>query len=155
MMIEQALTISLPESYKRAVVPFRIPALAGNTDYPLWDDAQRLVEFNRQLRAGSLLRPAWPPHLFAVGNPHGDELIALATRSPDGPVWWLDHGVVDSQSSYQSSQHYCGGRTGQRFSSAWIRQIVPGRGGGPADPPWRFNPGSSVFERMIYKTRVS
>jgi len=35
-MIEQELGIALPESYKRAVVPFRIPALAGNTDYQLW-----------------------------------------------------------------------------------------------------------------------
>ena len=100
-MIEQALGISLPQSYKRAVVPFRIPSLAGNTDYPLWDDAKRLIELNKQLRAGRRMRPAWPSHLFAVGDPHGDEMIALDTRSPEGPVWWLDHGVVDSKESYQ------------------------------------------------------
>jgi hypothetical protein len=112
-MIEQELGIALPESYKRAVVPFRIPALAGNKDYALWDDAHQLVQFNRQLRAGSRTRPAWPPHLFAVGNPHGDELIALDTRSPEGPVWWLDHGVVDSKSSYQSHAQF----------SVWVEEF--------------------------------
>jgi hypothetical protein len=101
-MIERELGISLPESYKRAVVPFRIHSLVGNTDYQLWDDAKRLVELNRRLRTGSRTRPAWPPHLFAVGDPHGDELIALDTRSADGPVWWLDHGMVDGEASYQS-----------------------------------------------------
>ena len=105
-MMEQALSISLPEYYKRAVVPFRIPSLAGNTDYQLWDDAKRLVELNKQLRTGSRTRPAWPPHFFAVGNPHDDEMIALDTRSPDGPVWWLDHGIVDSKASYQSHSKF-------------------------------------------------
>jgi len=105
-LIERKLAISLPESYWRAVCPFRIPALAGNTDYQLWDDAQRLIELNRQLRAGSPTRPAWPSHLFAVGDPHGDELIAMDTRSSDGPVWWLDHGCVDSKASYQSHSKF-------------------------------------------------
>src|SRR5258706_10531242 len=100
-MIEQALSITLPESYKQAVVPFRVRTLAGNTDYQLWDDAQQIITLNRELRAGSRFRPAWPPHLFAVGDPRGDELIALDTRSTDGPVWWLDHGMVDGKASYQ------------------------------------------------------
>jgi len=85
-MIERELGIALPESYRRAVVPFRIPALAGNTDYQFWDEPNSLVELNRKLRAGSRTRPAWPAHLFAVGDPHGDEMIALDTSSVDGPV---------------------------------------------------------------------
>jgi SMI1/KNR4 family protein SUKH-1 len=101
-LIEHELAITLPESYKRAIVPFRIPAMVGNTDLQLWDDAQHLITLNRELRAGSRFRPAWPAHLFAVGDPHGDELIALDTRTPDGPVWWLDHGLVASDSSYES-----------------------------------------------------
>src|SRR5689334_14955276 len=106
VMIEQALSISLPESYKRAVVPFRIPALVGNTDYQLWDDANGLVELNRQLRVGSRTRPPWPAHLFAIGDPHGDELIALDTRLTEGPVWWLDHGMVENKTSYQSHSKF-------------------------------------------------
>lgn len=104
--IERELGINLPEAYKHAVTPFAIPALVGNTEYQLWDDARRLVELNLELRAGSRFRPAWPPHLFAVGDPHGDELIALDIRSPDGPVWWLDHGMVGNKSSYQSHSKF-------------------------------------------------
>lgn len=100
--LERELGITLPAAYKQAVSPFCIPALAGNTTHALWDDAPRLVELNLKLQAGSTYRPAWPTHLFAVGNPYGDELIAIDTRTPDGPVWWLDHGVVDSKASYQS-----------------------------------------------------
>jgi len=101
-LIEHELALTLPESYKQSLVPFRIPAMAGNDDTRLWDDAQRLVALNKELRAGDHNRPAWPGHLFAVGDPHGDEIIAIDTRSPAGPVWWLDHGLVNSKSSYQS-----------------------------------------------------
>ena len=100
--LERELGITLPAAYKQAVVPFCLPALAGNTTYALWDDATRLVELNLKLQAGSQIRPAWPTHMFAVGNPYGDELVAIDTRTPDGPVWWLDHGMVDSKASYQS-----------------------------------------------------
>jgi hypothetical protein len=106
--IQRELAITLPESYKRAVVPFRIPAMAGNTDSQLWDDAERLVTLNRELRAGSRFRPAWPEHLFAVGDPRGDEIIALDTRNPDGAVWWLDHGMVDHENSYESHSRFAG-----------------------------------------------
>ena len=105
-LIERALAIRLPESYKRALVPFRIPAMCGNTDFQLWDDAQRLIALNRELRDGSRFRPAWPLHLFAVGDPHGDELIAIDTRTPEGAVWWLDHGLVGSDTSYLSHPRF-------------------------------------------------
>lgn len=101
-LIERELGLTLPESYKQGLVPFRIPALAGNVDSLLWDDAQRLIALNQELRNGDNNRPAWPAHLFAVGDPHGDEIIAIDTRSPAGSVWWLDHGLVNSKSSYQS-----------------------------------------------------
>lgn len=104
--IERELAITLPESYGRALVPFGIPALEGNTEYQLWDDARRLVELNRELRAGSRFRPAWPHYLFAVGYPHGDEMIAVDTRLPEGPVWWLDHGIVGHPASYMSHTRF-------------------------------------------------
>jgi len=104
--LERELGITLPAAYKKAVVPFCIPALAGNTTHALWDDAPRLVELNLKLQAGTQLRPAWPPHMFAVGNPYGDELVAIDTRTADGPVWWLDHGMVDSKASHQSHARF-------------------------------------------------
>lgn len=105
-LIERELAITLPECYRRAVVPYCILAMAANTDSLLWDDAQQLIALNRELRRGSRFRPAWPAHLFAVGDPHGDELIALDTRTSEGPVWWLDHGMVDSKSSYESHPRF-------------------------------------------------
>jgi hypothetical protein len=59
-----------------------------NTDYQLWDDARRLVALNRELRSGTYTRflPAWPLHFYDVGDPHGDEMIAIDIRNPAGPV---------------------------------------------------------------------
>lgn len=106
VFIERELMVVLPESYKCAVVPFRIPALIGNTDYELWDDAASLVELNREFRAGSRWRPPLPSYLFVVGDPHGDEIIAMDIRSPEGSVWWLDHGMIDHEASYQSHARF-------------------------------------------------
>jgi hypothetical protein len=105
-LIERELGIILPDSYKRALVPFPIPALVGNTDYPLWDDAQALIRLNRDLRKGTRFSPAWPTHFFAIGDPHGDELIAIDLRAPNAPVWWLDHGFIDSKKNFQSHARF-------------------------------------------------
>ncbi|EEF62882.1 SMI1/KNR4 family protein [Pedosphaera parvula] len=105
-LIESELGITLPDSYKRAVVPFPISALVGNTDYELWDDAQALIKLNRGLRNGAHLRPAWLPHFFAIGDPRGDELIAIDLRDANAPAWWLDHGLLDSKASYQSHARF-------------------------------------------------
>jgi len=104
--IERELEIKLPDSYKSALVPFRIPAMYGNTDHLLWDDAEGIVRINRERRAGSKYCPAWPPYMYAVGYPQSDEMIAIDTRDPEGPVWWLDHGVVDHDASYQSHARF-------------------------------------------------
>jgi hypothetical protein len=130
--IERALAITLPETYKHALVPFRIPALIGNTEYELWDDAERLVVLNRKLRAGSRFRPAWPRYLFAVGNPHADVLIAVDTREPDGPVWWLDHGLIDHPATYVS--HSCFKDWVEEFYRD-VRQDLVGDGYDPERAP--------------------
>jgi SMI1 / KNR4 family (SUKH-1) len=142
--IEHELGITLPESYLHAVMPFRIPAMAGNTDSQLWDDAQCIINLNQELRNGSRFRPAWPTHLFALGDPHGDELIALDVRTHDGPVWWFDHGVVDSDSSYQ---------THPRFAD-WadefyrnIRSDLAGDGYDPEGTPEALNAAQSKSAR--------
>jgi hypothetical protein len=43
--IEHELGITVSESYLHAVMPFRIPAMAGNTDSQLWDDAHSMDRF--------------------------------------------------------------------------------------------------------------
>ncbi len=104
--IESELNLKLPDSYRSALVPYRIPARYGNTDELLWDDAQALVRLNREKRQGSRWSPPWPPYMYSVGDPHGDEMIAIDTRDPDGPVWWLDHVNVDHDASYKTSERF-------------------------------------------------
>jgi SMI1 / KNR4 family (SUKH-1) len=133
-LIERELGITLPDSYKRALVPFPIPALVGNTDYQLWDDAPALIKLNRDLRKGANFRPAWPLHFFAVGDPHGDELIAIDLRDPNAPVWWLDHGLVDSKASYQSHTRFTDWL--QEFNSD-LRSDLKGDGYNPDGTPER------------------
>lgn len=107
-LIERELGIVLPESYKRAVMPFGLPALIGNTAYQLWDDAQSLIALNRELHSVTYSRwiPAWPGHFYAVGDRHGDEMIAVALRDSEGPVWWPDHGFVEHESSSLSHDRF-------------------------------------------------
>lgn len=105
-LIERELAITLPAAYRQAVVPFRIPALAGNTEERLWDDAHALIRLNREMRTGSKWCPPWPEYYYAIGDPHGDELHALDLRTPEGAVWELDHGNVDSADSFQSHERF-------------------------------------------------
>jgi hypothetical protein len=88
--IETALGISLPDVYRRLVVPFPIPAYAGNTDSALWDDPDALIAFNRELRTGYYSVPPWPEHMFALGRDDGGCANAIDVRDPMGPVWWAD-----------------------------------------------------------------
>ncbi len=104
--IERELNLRLPDSYRSALVPYRIPALYGNTDYLLWDDAEALIRLNREQRKGSRWISAWPPYMYAVGDPHGDEMIAIDTRDPEGPVWWLDHGNLEHEASYLTEARF-------------------------------------------------
>lgn len=130
--IERSLAIKLPESFRTAVVPFGVPALQGNTDYELWDDAAALVELNQKLRAGSRFCPAWPAHFFAVGDPHGDELITIDLRQPEGAVWWFDHGIIDASGSYNLPGTF--GEWAQEFYQN-IRDDFKGDGHDPDGSP--------------------
>jgi hypothetical protein len=97
--IEQALKIQLPESYRGAMVPFPVPAAAGNSDFGLWDDAGRLIALNQELRRGAPggVKP-WPPHFFALGHA-GDGCPYALDLSQGDAVWWVDHGYLDNPSS--------------------------------------------------------
>jgi hypothetical protein len=89
-VIERGLGIRLPDSYRRKLDPFPIPSLSANRDTELWDDAEALVRYNRQLRENSR---SWPEHLFVIGRNEGDSALrAIDLRAPEvAPVWWIDH----------------------------------------------------------------
>jgi hypothetical protein len=84
--IEEALSLRLPPEYRQAVAPFPVRAFIGNTDTHLWDQAEALIELNRDLRRGS----AWPAHLFAIGAMDDGTKMAIDVNSPEVAVWWID-----------------------------------------------------------------
>lgn len=43
-------------SYRSRMTRFPVPAAAGNSDLGVWDDADRLIEFNLELRRGNARR---------------------------------------------------------------------------------------------------
>ncbi len=90
--IEEALGITLPEAYRRRLVPIPIPAAANNGDLGVWDRADALIEYNRSLRAGDI-GAAWPPRMFAIG--HAGDGCPTALDLDDGSVWWVHHGHLD------------------------------------------------------------
>ena len=50
--IERELDIRLPAPYRNFMAAFPLSACAGNAETELWDDADALIEVNRELRAG-------------------------------------------------------------------------------------------------------
>jgi hypothetical protein len=109
--IERELEIELPPSYRARMRWFPVPALAGNTETELWDDAEKLIALNRALRRGRTAAP-WPPHFFSIGRTDGG-LSAIDLRTPDAPVWWMA----------RPEQGPGAGRSGQGFEP-WVRDYV-------------------------------
>jgi hypothetical protein len=128
-LIERALSISLPEEYRRGLCPFPIPGMRGNTEAEVWDDPHGLIAINRGIRAD--VRD-WPSWLFVIGRAEGDPSgYAIDTRSSEGFVWWLDHMQLGPGS----------GPTEGPFID-WFSQRT-------ADPPTEDSGGRSVLWFMV------
>ena len=97
MRIEAALGITLPESYKRLVVPFPVPSLRGNSDTDLWDDPKLLMARNQELRTEFVRgHQPWPTHWFFIGDPLSASGTAIDLRDPAASVVWVDHCDLSS-----------------------------------------------------------
>lgn len=105
--IEQALGIALPASYRARMLAFPIPAAAGNADLGVWDNADRLVEYNLELRNGAPggVRP-WPRYFFALGHAGDGCPRALDLRDGGDAVWWVDRCHLDNESSQKEAQTF-------------------------------------------------
>ena len=106
----------LPAVYRDLLTSFPIPAYAGNSDSSFWDDADRLIHLNRELRSGTAGVQAWPAHMFAIGRDAGGSSQAIDLRS--GELWWVDRGHLDVASSYKH----------QESLKAWADKYVRGLG---------------------------
>jgi hypothetical protein len=102
--IEAALGVVLPVVYRKLVVPFPVPAYVGNAETELWDDADRLVELNRELRDGVVFVHPWPVHMFSMGRDGSGCASAIDLRNPGCPVWWADRCHLDAVGSGQVAQ---------------------------------------------------
>jgi hypothetical protein len=104
--IESVLDIRLPESYRAAVVPYPVPATAGTTDFGLWDDAERLIALNQELRRGAPggVKP-WPAHFFALGH-GGDGCPYALDLSHGDAVWWVDHSHLDNPATSKEADTF-------------------------------------------------
>jgi hypothetical protein len=104
--IEQALGIELPASYRARMLAFPIPAAAGNADLGVWDNADRLIEYNLEMRNGAPggVKP-WPRHFFAIGH-MGDGSPYTLDLSDGDAVWWVDVGHLDNPSSQKEAPSF-------------------------------------------------
>lgn len=127
--IERTFGIRLPSSYRRVLEAFPLSAYAGNADTDLWDDADRLIEYNQQLRAGSGGIKPWPNEFFAIGRDGGSsQAIDLRT----GDLWWADGAQLDLKTSHRHRESF----------EEWVdnyldglRRDLIGEGGDPAGTP--------------------
>jgi hypothetical protein len=104
--IEEALAIQLPESYRDRMLSFPVPAAAENTDLEVWDHADRLIELNRELRAGAPGGVApWPSRFFAIGRGGDGCSYALDLEATDA-VWWVDRGHLDNPVSQREAASF-------------------------------------------------
>ncbi len=104
--IQSSLAITLPESYRRRLAPYPVPAAAGNCDLAIWDDVDRLISLNLELRAGAPggVKP-WPVHFFATGHPDDGSPYALDLRQGDA-VWWVDHSHLDNPATAKEAESF-------------------------------------------------
>jgi hypothetical protein len=85
---------------------FPVPAAAGNMDLGVWDSADRLIEFNLELRHGAPggVKP-WPGRFFAIGHAGDGCPHALDLEAGDS-VWWVDRCHLDNPSSQKESDSF-------------------------------------------------
>lgn len=108
--IERELRIALPSHYREVMLRFPVPAYVGNDETDLWDDARRLIELNRELRAHR--SHPWPAHLYAVGYRDGAK-TAIDLRKPLGHILWIE-GTMREPEVCELQQSF----------EEWVRQYV-------------------------------
>ena len=128
--IEASLNIAFPTAYRRLLESYPLPAFAGNSDSAFWDDADRLIELNRELRGGAKFVKPWPVHFYALGRDDGGCSQAIDLRN--GDLWWMDRGHVDAPSSYRHEESLA------EWAKTYFDDLaadLTGEGGDPSSTP--------------------
>jgi hypothetical protein len=87
--VESALDVKLPASYRHLLTHFPVRFQQGTCEGPLWDDPDKLIKRNQELRSarkslGKAFAPI-PPHYLFIGDDGGGWQHLLDVRS-DPPV---------------------------------------------------------------------
>ena len=73
--IESVLNVKLPSAYRHLMTHFPVRFQQGTCEGPVWDDADRLIKQNQELRSArrSLGKnyEAIPPHYLFIGDDGG------------------------------------------------------------------------------------
>jgi hypothetical protein len=102
--IERELGIHLPEVYKKALLSYPIAAYTGNSETMFWDDADRLIALNNELRRGIHAVAPWPARFYALGQDSGGCSDALDLEDPEHGVFWFDRQHVDAGANSRSPE---------------------------------------------------
>lgn len=100
--IEVALEIKLPTWYREFISPVSLPAIRGNTDTELWDDADALIKLNRELRSGFSSVKPWPANFFALGRDGGGSTCAIKVDEPEPLIFWADRCHLNANDKGQN-----------------------------------------------------
>ena len=80
--IEKKLNIQLPISYKKLVAPLPVARDRGSTHGWLWDDSEKIIEYNLYLRQ----EHEWPAHFFCVGEDGSGAQFLIDLREAESVV---------------------------------------------------------------------
>jgi hypothetical protein len=123
--IEFELKSTLPAAYRDTLLNYPFPSWSGSDDCPLFDNAEGLIECNRQYHDGFAGMPAWPESLLFIGNDGAASTYAIDREDSQLRVLFLDHGhphkVLESYESFDS----------------WIDEIRNELGDSLDEPPCR------------------
>lgn len=97
--IESELGITLPADYREILLHFPVRFEAGTTDGFLWDDAQALIERNRELRSA---RNIWdvelkplPEQYFFIGDDKAGWQYLIDTTSEPSMVYTMEYESIE------------------------------------------------------------
>ena len=88
--IEKALSIQLPEDYKKVMLAFPFTEDAGTINWSMWDRADKIIEWTKKYREGYSRAPNWESHMLLIGDEHDACPIMLNLKN--GTVIKTNHG---------------------------------------------------------------
>jgi hypothetical protein len=88
--IESALNIAVPPLYRQWALRLPLPGEETEGWEEVFNDAERLIKENRELRSNGWYSGPWPPHLFCIGEHDGNHYFIDLSNLNSG-VFYANH----------------------------------------------------------------